>query len=412
MVKEKITGNKRIVFRKSVNYWAMLILILGFSTSMASGMPEATASYVSSGIQLQHGEIAGEMHSDDCGFSHEDVDAGIEKAISFLKERQISSGGFPAYISKSPNMSNSVYMPLVYDTSFILHALTFVDSNSEADGIKDKIVEYMLANKEEPGVWRFYGKNPITPPDSNELVDPYIPPDMDDTAVAFASLRENGIPIEESGLEYALNFRNSDGLFNTWINEEKWLNKSDPLYLYFKQNDIDIVVNANMLYALSLAGKQEPDVSSSINNYIMNNSFVNPTLYYNDPYIQLYMFTRAYKDGNVTDLGPSMPIIINYLLSTQKEDGSWGNEMNTSQAAVSLLNTGYKGRALDKAIEHILSTQRNDGGWAEIGVKTGGIMPDYVGSEDFTTAFSLEALSKYDELHEKNARNEDLKEYT
>ncbi len=402
MTKEKIINYKRIVLRKSMRYWATIILILGFSASVAAGMHGTTASQNSMEIQSSCSELTDDLHSNRCYVSLKEVDTSIGKAISFLKERQLPSGGFPAYISKSPDMANSVYIPLVFDTAFILHALNFVDSNSEADGIKNKTVEYLLANKEDPGVWRFYGRNPIIPPDSNLLVDPYIPPDLDDTAVAFASLRENGIPVEDSGLEYSLNFRAPEGLFYTWINEEKWLNISDPLYWYYKQNDIDIVVNANMLYALSLAGKQAPEVSDYLNSYIKNNSFTDSTVYYNDPYIQLYMFTRAYADGHAKDLKPSMPVIRNYLLSTQKPDGSWGNEINTSLAAVSLLNTGYEGKALDKAIQYIVGTQRNDGGWAEIGVSTGGIWPVYIGSEDFTTAFSLEALSKYNDIHNKN----------
>lgn len=403
MTKEKIITYKRIVLRKSMRYWATIILILGYSASAAAGMHGATASQNSIEIQSSScSELTDNLHSNRCDVSLKEVDTSIGKAISFLKERQLPSGGFPAYISKSPDMANSVYIPLVFDTAFILHALNFVDSNSEADGIKNKTVEYLLANKENPGVWRFYGRNPIIPPDSNLLVDPYIPPDLDDTAVAFASLRENGIHVEDSGLEYSLNFRAPEGLFYTWINEEKWLNTSDPLYWYYKQNDIDIVVNANMLYALSLAGKQAPEVSDYLNSYIKNNSFTDSTVYYNDPYIQLYMFTRAYADGHAKDLKPSMPVIRNYLLSTQKPDGSWGNEINTSLAAVSLLNTGYEGKALDKAIQYIVVTQRNDGGWAEIGVSTGGIWPVYIGSEDFTTAFSLEALSKYNDTHNKN----------
>ena len=406
MTKEKIINHKRMVLRNYMGYWATLILILGFFASSAAGMPAATASQNSMEIQSSCSELTDNLHSNRCDGYLKEVDTSIEKSISFLKGRQLPSGGFPAYISKSPDMANSVYIPLVFDTAFILHALNFVDSNSETDGIKNKTVEYLLANKEDPGVWRFYGRNPIIPPDSNLLVDPYIPPDLDDTAVAFASLRENGIPIEDSGLEYSLNFRAPEGLFYTWINEEKWLNTSDPLYWYYKQNDIDIVVNANMLYALSLAGKQAPEVSDYLNNYITNNSFTDSTVYYNDPYIQLYMFTRAYADGHVKDLKPSMPVIRNYLLSTQKPDGSWGNEINTSLAAVSLLNTGYKGKALDNAIGYIVSTQRNDGGWQEIGVSTGGIWPVYIGSEDFTTAFSLEALGKYSELHKNKSRVE------
>lgn len=396
----------------------MLILILGFSASIAAGMPEA-APQAPSGMQLLHGEMAEDMHSDNCGFSHEKVDAGIKKAISFLKERQLPSGGFATYISNSSDMANGIYIPsVIFDTTIVLHSLKFVDSDSEVDEMKIKIVEFLLANKEEPGVWGFYGKDPSIPSELNStqigglpyslIIDLNMPPDLDDTAAAFTSLRENGIHVEESGLEYSLYYRSPDGLFYTWMNEDKWLNESDPLNWFYKQNQTDALVNANMLYALSLAGKQAPEVSIYLNSYIKNKSFTEPTMYYYNPYTQLYMLTRAYADGYVEDLKPSMPIVRKYLLSTQKPDGSWGNEINTSLAAVSLLNTGYKGRALDKAITYLLRNQRNDGGW-RIGSFHGmkWIFPEgysvnfYWGSEEDTAAFSLEALGKYDELHDK-----------
>lgn len=403
MVKETIIEPNRTVFRKTKKYRAALFLILGLFTVIAVGITAASAEQISLKTKMaSHSES--DMSRDDSDISHEKIDTGIEKAVSFLKERQLPSGGFPSYISKNPDLADGAYLPLIFDTTFVLHALNFVDSDSEVDEIKNKTAGFLLANKEDPGVWRYYGKDPNLSSDwsASLLVDPYIPPDLDDTAVAFASLREYGIPVEDSGLEYALNFRSPDGLFYTWINEEKWLNQSDPIYWYYKRNNVDPIVNANMLYALSLSGKQAPEVSDYLNGYIKNNSFAEFTVYYYDPYTQLYMFTRAYADGHVEDLEPSMPVIRDYLLNTQKPDGSWGNELNTSLAAVSLLNTGYKGKALDKAVAYILNTQGNDGGWPKIGFGTGDIYPVYVGSEEFTTAFSLEALGKYSEMHRKN----------
>lgn len=386
MSKEKIIDNRRIIFRKPVNCWAMLILLLGFSASIASGMPEAPASHVLSGMQLLQCEMAEKWHSNNYCLPHRDVDTAIGKAISFLKESQLPSGEFQTYVSLSHDMADKIYLPQVFSSAIVLHSLSFVESDSEINEMRNKTAVYILANKEEPGVWRFYGKYSS------------MPPDLDDTSVAFASLKETGISVEESGLEYALNYRNQEGLFYTWMNEEKWMNESDPFYLLYKNNDIDPVVNANMLYGLSLAGEQAPEVSDYLNSYIENNSFTEATMYYHIPYIQLYTFSRAYADGHAKDLELSMPVIRNYLLNTQRPDGSWGNEINTSMAAISLMNSGYKGKALDRAITYILNTQRSDGSWPEIGVQS---LTFYYGSEEFTTAFSLEALSKYDDLHNR-----------
>ncbi len=389
MAKETIIKLNRTVFRKTKKYRAALFLILGLFTVIAVGITAASAAQMPLKT-ASHSESDKALHGS--GISQDKIDTSIDKALSFLKEHQLPSGEFPMNGSLSPEMTNSAYELEVFGSTFVLHALGLVKPDPAVNEMKNKTGAFLLANKEDPGVWRYWGKY------SN------IPPDMDDTSTIVASLKENGIPVEESGMDYAFNYRAPDGVFYTFMNEEKWMNSSDIYYPYYKMNDIDPVVNANMAYALSLIGKPVPEVSVFLNGYIENKSFTERTIYYHIPYSQLYMFTRAYADGHVSDLKPSMPVVREYLLSMQKEDGSWGNELNTSLAAISLMNTGYKGKALDKAINHILKTQRDDGSWPErsffVGIMT------YWGSEEVSTAFSIEALSKYNKLTDENEESD------
>ena len=58
--------------------------------------------------------------------------------------------------------------------------------------------------------------------------------------------------------------------------------------------------------------------------------------------------------------------LIKYVecLSMQNQDGSWGNDLETAFGAVTLLNLGYHGNAVERAIKVILARQSDDDGWA------------------------------------------------
>ena len=83
-----------------------------------------------------------------------------------------------------------------------------------------------------------------------------------------------------------------------------------------------------------------------------------------------------------------------YLIKSQKGDGSFGDELETALATASLLNLDYDGPETTKAIKRIIETQQEDGGWPIAIFYTDGSKTGY-GSRELTTAISLEALSKY-----------------
>ncbi|GFO97376.1 hypothetical protein ig2599ANME_1577 [groundwater metagenome] len=317
------------------------------------------------------------------------IDRRIEKGMNYLYENQLPSGEFSTYISYSPNMSGAKNFSVVFDTTFILHTLNLADNKKTEEIVNEMItraVVFLLDNREPPGVWRHEGK----------YLAELGPPDTDDTSMAFAALVESGVNISDESLNYMLNYRTPDGIFYTWINSDEWLDPSNPYYEYYKMNDIDANVNADVIYAYSLRNITHDEVVRYLNGISENKSFLNGTIYYPSPYVYAYLVTKAYSDGDIKELKPSLNNIKDYLLSTQNKDGGWGNDLYTALASVSLINMNYKGEALEKAVEHIMDNQRKNGSWGTYSFYIAPSSPTiYYGSRELTTSFSLEALIKY-----------------
>ncbi len=108
-----------------------------------------------------------------------------------------------------------------------------------------------------------------------------------------------------------------------------------------------------------------------------------------------HAFSRAFREGNVDCLKNAVPKIRDTVLSLQNKDGSWGNDLETSFGALTLLNLGYRGEALERAIKVILARQSSDGGWALAPAYRGAVAPLNYGSRAVTTAVCIEALAKY-----------------
>ncbi|CAG1009824.1 MAG: terpene cyclase/mutase family protein [Candidatus Methanoperedens sp.] len=335
----------------------------------------------------------------DCNEKHgryEEVNRAIEKGIMFLESKQLQSGEFPVEFSFDPEMeyivNDSIFNHTIFGSAFILHALSYVKPSSQVNNIRNRSISFLIDNMEPPGVWSYGGKYYYSPPDS------------DDTALTLSALEENGVRINDSSLRFMLNFRTDEGLFHTWMIEDR-SNISDPHSNLYALDDVDASVNAYILYAYAFNDMQIKEVSRFLNNFTKNKLFINGTPYYPSQYAFIYRLTLAYA-GGAKGLDSAIPTVREYLLDTQKTDGSWGNNVENGFAAVSLINIGYEDEALDKAINHILSTQKDEGSWPRAVFYVGwpssyeshlGPVP-YFGSEELATGISLEALGKYKNL--------------
>ena len=262
-----------------------------------------------------------------------------------------------------------------------------------------------------------------------------IPADADDTAAIYAALLDH-MSLDD-GPEVVAPF---ERLFVDWRdlgqvtlrNNEPWLPRQSGAFLTWlaynddpakpRPNDVDLVVNANVLYALGRYGLLEtPGVSDAV---ALINAAVQPeamrshpdqmSLYYPDNLSLHYCVTRAYREGEVRELAPAVEVLVADLLATVEQGPAgryyWDRghpHLSTAFAVLTLLNAGQEGdlaegaidRLVEGAIDYLISEQNpSDGSWEEGTFfrtrSDGGTQAVWV-SRALTTAIALEALFKY-----------------
>ncbi len=302
----------------------------------------------------------------------------IREGISFLLTNQLISGEFSTTRAEKNDMKNSSCIKSIFFTTFVLHSLNQLKNDFPINETVRNAIKFLLNEKEGEGFWRFFGKGT------------HLPLDLDDTCCALSALFENNVELEYRTIANCLlNYRDNKGVFYTWI-----LDRYSPKTHNELENDIDWVVNANVLFFFSLIKMPIPEVVDYICNIVKEKVFEDGSIYYYSPFGFIYCLSRAYADGEAVGLKPILEKIKNYLLNKQNVAGEWGNTLENAMASVSLINCGYKGIEVDRAINNLLKAQRADGGWPN-GAFFAGVPELFYGSRELSTAIVIEALWKY-----------------
>lgn len=191
-----------------------------------------------------------------------------------------------------------------------------------------------------------------------------------------------------------------------------WLSYRDPLLL-FLPNDVDLVVNGNVLYALGRHGRLSvPGVFQAIQLInlaaalgIHRDHLEDLTSYYPDNFAFQYVISRAFHEGSVTGLAPAAGIFAADLEAGAilRADGTayWNHgdpQLNTAFAVLALLNAGRRTALIDRAIRYLELVQHADGGFDEatffVGRTDGGPVFEFR-SASLTTAMALEAMARH-----------------
>ena len=112
------------------------------------------------------------------------------------------------------------------------------------------------------------------------------------------------------------------------------------------------------------------------------------------------MVSRAFKN-KVSCFKESKKAIIKYIFSLQKKNGSFGNDLDTALSLDILLNFNYSGKEVDLGIDYLLKRQEKNGAWRKAVLFLGPFPYRYYGSEELTTALSIEALKNYLKINGK-----------
>lgn len=187
-----------------------------------------------------------------------------------------------------------------------------------------------------------------------------IPNDADDTstAVSFqhfyrALFPESGIQTDMAALERISDFRDinreredgrdswkgkNTGAFLTWIKDENAPVFANPEIgiIPLGVNNVDVVVNANVLFAMALTGRKDLpgyyDCVRLIRQAAEKHSWPEAGLYYPQNMIFPYTASRAYRDGGARE--PEMKQAMQYLLrDLLKAQYRWGQKNPTRKGA-------------------------------------------------------------------------------
>jgi hypothetical protein len=314
---------------------------------------------------------------------------GAALAVEFLARSQRETGELPtqAWAAADPAAVQEVRTP--FTVSQALHALTVFDAGELGHRVRRRAVEYLLAHREPPGLWRYYGADDTYYAEVYaRFRHPKLPPDVDDTAQAWAALVASGHAVDPAALEALGAARTPAGLFNTWIAPPDAVSWMDP-----REREVDLVVNLNALFLLTRVGRGAPEVCAHVDAATRSRAFERGTVWYPSPLAYAYFLSRAYADGGARCLADAAARIRGYVLAQQRANGDWGDDLSTALGTVTLLNTGPLGPEVRRAVQALLSRQAGDGGWRTAPLYRGAVFS--YGSRPLTTAFGFEALGKF-----------------
>lgn len=352
----------------------------------------------------------------------EEVDLAIAKGLRFLRDKQLSDGGFACLFSQSENCtaetleefiqgdrksSVAVENHSVFPATLIGHSLFFLKENQEAQNILDRIAGFLVSNRNPYGIWRHYT--------SAHQFGYLIPNDLDNSAMASHLLKNLGVETPDNRSLFLSN-RSLKGHFYTWITlrlewnsspeywKSLWREFRHPIGQYFfwklmpcAKNDVDAVVNSNVLNYLGESEETEP-VIDFIKKVLEEGKEETCDKWYGKPVLVYYFFSKNMSSEN-NKLKFLRPILRNKILANLKEDGSFFDSvLDTTLAIIALENLGYYDDIPPHSVRFLLDSQKTAGSWDKWSIYYG--KPDRTagfGGEEITTGYALEALFRLKE---------------
>jgi hypothetical protein len=310
--------------------------------------------------------------------------AAIDAGVAFLARTQLPDGELPTMRWPRGEPDNPRRDRTVFGTALVAISIAGVRG---AEGIVARAADSIEAQTLRFGIWKYspdYGGG--------------FPPDLDDTAMASLALRLAGRQVPDNTHAFLAN-RNRDGLFFTWLSPRlRWLR--DPRmgliaaarwrhpfvhYRAFRvagarEHDLDAVVNANVLFYLGRTAATEPLIPFLL-RLLRERAEEGCDKWYDRRLAIWYFVSRALRHAGVDARA---------LLLERLRSETVATPLEHAFAACVRLDCDAPA---DAHIAEIVATQLDNGGWPREMVY--GDEWDARGSESLTTAFCLEALSRW-----------------
>ncbi len=337
--------------------------------------------------------------------TRENVTDRCERAISYLASRQLPNGAFQtegcvlhAHQNEGTPTLTSLFEGSPCVTAMILYSLQFASVlSARTSGITSRGLSFLVSALRTGDQRK---------DDTQRISQPAAPADLNEIA-CVAQLLEG----------YRLGFPPQKHLFRQRHNPAGGglrnlpANKVSSRVAYSAPDDkpggrthgensasqdICAAVNANIILYLGHTGPARRAI-----NYLLrlfrSGTERQAVVFYAQPLSLYYMASRALYCG-VSALQPITVNISEGILREQRADGSFGDELHTAMAISSLLNLGedyLHSRIFERAVQYLLSTQRQDGSWQRVPMYGDAGSPATFGSRELTTALCVEAFCRY-----------------
>jgi hypothetical protein len=252
----------------------------------------------------------------------------------------------------------------------------------------------LVNEKSELGTFNYWPKS-----SEKFTTEPY-PDDLDDTACALSSLLQaDKNSVTESDLakitKILIKLESKEGgPYFTWvvpdIKKTKWA-------------DIDLAVNSNIGFFLSLIGIKLPNLELLAEKSIEQKNFSSP--YYHSENALYFFISRFYK-------GQRLPELLKIIRENNLK--AFKNPLECALLGISLLNLGENPRSIERNISYLCENQKKDGSFgcfSFVVEKIQGKKKLTSGSDAFTTSLAIELISRYlDKIQmKKKADDSDFK---
>ena len=296
----------------------------------------------------------------------------VRQGLRFLRDNQLPYGEFRTYASPSIDMRRTYFDSSIFTTTFVLHSIAHID-HPYVIAMVNKGISFLTEEMCDLGLFQYFtSKNARS-----------IDFDLDCTACASVALqRRHPFITRGYNVRYFVENRNESGLFYTWVGNAALA------------KNVDSVVNANVV--LYLGDREETKrACQHLVDTIKSGHESESYQYYLDNIALYYAVSRAYARG-ISSLSEAREAVVEKVLQSSKDDGSFGNELSTACAVCSLANLEYDGiTRLRDAARYLEEQQRADGSWQRAPMWKAMFRGSslYFGSEELTTALCLEALT-------------------
>lgn len=304
----------------------------------------------------------------------------VQRSLKFITSQQEKDGSFLSLTSQRPDdFGGAQTYKTTFITSQVLGCLNHFSLNKDADNSRSKAAEFLLSQKSSYWSFNYWQRG------STETSRMTYPDDLDDTFSALSALWSydqkliSGKALHEITRMLIATEAKTGGPYRTWL-----VPKSAP-----KQwQDVDLPVNANVAYFLSLQKVSLPGLSKFFDRAVKDDKL--DSIYYPNIYPGVYFLSRFYD-------GAYKQRLISLLLSKRNKDFSWGNALNTALSVLALINLGYDGGDVNRSIGYLVK-EFSGNSWPALAfcldpVQRGKTF--YAGSSALTTAFCALALYQY-----------------